>query len=78
MNNDLIAMQGMLMRSMKRLDEENVDISNEIARSNALSNSATTFIKSINANLRIKEIAEKNGQTISSLRQELGIEKYDK
>lgn len=78
MNNDLITMQEMLMRSMKRLDEENVDISNEIARSNALSNSATTFIKSINANLRIKEIAEKNGQTISSLRQELGIEKYGK
>lgn len=72
MNNKLIMIQEILMEEMKRLGENNVD-SSEVARSNALSNNALTFIKSVNLGLRIKETACKIQVTESTLSKELGV-----
>lgn len=76
-NNKIIAIQEMLMREMNRLDDNDYMSQNgkdEVARSNALTNNATAFIKAINIQLRVKEVAAKNEVTASSLSQELGIE----
>lgn len=72
MNNKLITIQEMLMAEMKRLSEEEVDV-NEISRSNALTNNALTYIKSINLGLRIKDTAMKNGVTSKAIEKELGL-----
>ena len=76
MNNKLITIQEMLMREMKRLDNENVD-NNEISRSNALSNNAMTYIKTINLGLRIKETAIKNEMSTEALKKELGLDEKE-
>ena len=49
----------------------------EIARSNALTNTALTYIKTINVHLRISEMAEKTGTVSSSIKKELGLIKDD-
>lgn len=72
MNNRLFTIQEILMNEMTRLDKSDLD-SNEVARSNALSNSALTFIKSVNLGLRIKETASKMNITESTLNKELGV-----
>lgn len=73
MNNKLLIIQEMLMEEMKRLSEKDVD-KEEISRSNALSNTAITYIKSINLGLRIKETAQRNQITTKSLKEELGLD----
>lgn len=73
MNNKLLIIQEMLMNEMERLSEKEVD-SNEISRSNALTNNALTFIKSINLGLRIKETAEKYNITTTILKKEIGLD----
>lgn len=74
-NNNLLTIQEVLMREIRRLDEVNVEeCSNEVARSNAITNSSVTFIKSINTQLRIKEVTNKYGTTRSAINKELGVE----
>jgi len=76
MNNNLIKMQQMLMRQMERLDNldnTHVDKSEEIARANALSGSAVTFLKSVNVGLRIIEVATKYETQKDKLTLELGV-----
>lgn len=74
--NKLITIQEMLMREMGRLDDNNymqqVGVS-EIARSNALTNNALTYIKAVNVQLRIKEVATKFEQTEDSIKKEIGL-----
>lgn len=75
-NNQIINVQEMLMRQMQRLDNDETMKNNatqEIARSNALTNNATAYLKAINVSLRIIETANKNEQTSSSLMKTLGI-----
>lgn len=72
MNNKLIKIQEMLMKEMERLSDKDVN-GEEISRSNALSNSAMTYIKTINLGLRIKETAIKNQMTEKTLKDELGL-----
>ncbi len=72
MNDKLIKIQEMLMREMERLSEKSINVE-EISRSNALSNSAMTYIKTINLGLRIKETAQKNEITEKALKEELGL-----
>ena len=72
MNNKLIKIQELLMKEMERLGDSEIS-ANEVARSNALSNNALTFIKSVNLGLRIKETATKIGVAESSLTKELGV-----
>lgn len=77
MNNNLIKMQEMLMRQMERLDDNKLmqyNGKNEVARGNALSQSATTFIKAVNVGMRTIEMAEKYGIQKDKLTKELGIE----
>lgn len=76
-NNNLIKMQEMLMRQMERLD--GLDQANtenkaeEISRANALSQSAVTFLKSVNVGLRIIEVAKKYETQKDNLTLELGV-----
>lgn len=72
MNNKLINIQEMLMKEMERLSDKEVN-GEEISRSNALSTSAMTYIKTINLGLRIKETAIKNEMTEKALKEELGL-----
>ena len=77
MNNNLIKMQEMLMRQMERLDDnEQMKINgrDEVARGNALSQSASTFIKSVNVGMRVIEMSKKHSIQKQRLKKELGIE----
>lgn len=76
MNNNLIKIQEMLMRQMERLDNNNLmSTSNkeEVARGNALSQSAVTFLKSVNVGIRVIEMAEKTSTHQKDLTKALGI-----
>lgn len=77
MNNNLIKMQEMLMRQMERLDNLDQEIggskAEEIARANALSGSAVTFLKSVNVGIRIIEVANKFETQKDKLTLELGV-----
>lgn len=76
-NSKIISIQEMLMREMKRLDDNEYMASqgkDEVLRSNALTNNATAYIKAVNVQLRIKEVAERNNVTTKKLGEELGIE----
>lgn len=76
MNNKLYDIQEMLLRQMKKLDKDtlnNEELGNEISRSNALTNNATTYLKSVNLQLRVIETAKKNEQTKVSLEKEVGL-----
>lgn len=78
LNNKIIDVQEMLMRQMKRLDDNDLmkeSGENEIARSNALTNSATTYLKTINTSLRIIETSIKNEKTTSYIVKKIGMEK---
>ena len=81
MNNNLITMQEMLLRQMKRLDEmddaNGVNRQEEISRANALSQSAVTFLKSVNVGLRIIEVSKKFETDKDKLSKELGVS-YEK
>ena len=75
MNNNLLKIQETLMKEIERLDNVSVEeCSNEVARSNAITNSSLTFIKSINLQLRVKEVADKIGVNTKSINKELGVE----
>lgn len=78
MNNNLINMQEMLLRQMERLDELDnkigVNKTEEISRANALSQNATTFLKSVNTGLRIIDVSKKYEIEKDKLTQELGVE----
>lgn len=76
-NNKIITIQEMLMREMSRLDDNEYMLNSgkdEVLRSNALTNNATAYIKAINVQLRIAEVADKNQVTKNALNKELGID----
>lgn len=76
MNNNLIKMQEMLLRQMNRLDDDKLMETNgqiEISRGNALSQSAVTFLKSINVSLRIIEMSKKYETNKDKLSKEIGV-----
>lgn len=77
MNNNLIEMQEMLFNQMKRLDVLDYKIggdkTEEISRANALSNTAVTFLKSVNVGLRVIETSKKYDVTKDKLGKDLGI-----
>ena len=78
--NKIITIQEMLMKEMNRLDDNDYMAKygkDEVLRSNALTNNATTFIKAINVQLRIKEVAEKSKVTQGSLEKELGVQQEE-
>lgn len=75
-NNKIITIQEMIMRELERLDDNDYMKSNgtvEVARSNALSNQATTYLKAVNLQIRIMETADKKEMEVGKLGSSLGI-----
>lgn len=55
MNEDIRKIQERLMNNLERLDSATDNISEEVARSNAISQIANTYIKSCNLVIRVEE-----------------------
>ena len=55
MNNDIIKIQQSLIKNLDRLDQAEENIVEEVARSNAISQLANTYIKSCNLIIRAEE-----------------------
>lgn len=80
MNNKIIDVQEMLFKEMKRLDNDKmIDFVNnkaaqqEFTRATALYNMSTGFIKSLNANLTIMNLAKRNSEKYEDLMSKLGL-----
>ena len=77
MNNKIIEIQDMLFQEMKRLtnDEFLVDENNnkELQRSTALYNQTTNFLKAVNSNIAIRNIAKWEEIKYDALMKELGL-----
>jgi hypothetical protein len=77
-NNKIIEVQEMLFNQMKRLSKDDFitdDNSNkELSRSTALYNQSTTFIKAINTQLSIIQIARRNDMKTKELITKLGLD----
>ena len=55
MENDIKKIQETLMNNLERIDNAKDNISDEVARSNAVSQLANTYIKSCNLVIRVEE-----------------------
>lgn len=55
MDKDIEKIQEKLMKNLERLDNEEVNLQDEVARSNAISQLANTYIKSCNLVIRVQE-----------------------
>lgn len=77
MNNKLIKVQEIIFDELNRLSDEDLMKSGmgkrEIERSNVISNNAQTFLKLVNANLKIREVAKRNGTQYQKLMEELNL-----
>lgn len=79
MNNKIIDVQEMLFKEMKRIDSDSFDANNkaqkqeEFQRATALYNMSTGFIKTLNANLNIMNLAKKNEGKYEDLMSKLGM-----
>ena len=81
MNNKLIKIQEMLYDEMQRLSDDEIVKSyakREVSRSQALTQSAGAFIKSINTQLQIKNIVKANNVKEKDLLKELGVVNEEK
>lgn len=76
MNNKLIKIQEMLYDEMQRLSDDEIVKSyakREVSRSQALTQSAGAFIKSINTQIQIKNMVKANNVKEKDLLKELGV-----
>lgn len=75
MNNKLIDIQNALYNQIKRLDNNEImsQDNKEIQRSGALSQSAGAYIKSVQTQIKVKEMAGKNPQAEDTLLKEFGV-----
>ena len=77
MNNKIIKIQEMLYDEMNKLcDDENMKTyaKREVSRSQALTQSAGAYIKAVNTQLKVKELAsKKNPAYEETLLKELGV-----
>lgn len=74
--NNLHTIQETILRGLARLDDNELMKSNgasEVARSNAISQSATAYLKTVNIAIRVKEIASKQNIAEETLKKEMGI-----
>lgn len=55
MNDNIKTIQDKLMNNLERLDNEKENIEEEVARSNAISQLANTYIKTCNLIIRVEE-----------------------
>lgn len=70
MEEELNFIQVKLIKSLDRLDKENVDIEKEVARSNSISQLANTYIKSCNLIIRVEESKKNIKNKIVDLKNE--------
>ena len=72
--NNIIEIQGLLMKQMKRLDEAVAkEVAVEIGRSGALSQNAQAYLKAVATTLKVKEMSKRNPATELELLKETGI-----
>lgn len=58
MNKNIEVIQDKLIKNLIRLDEEQQNLSDEVSRSNAISQLANTYIKTCNLVIRVEESKE--------------------
>lgn len=72
--NNIIEIQDLLMKQMKRLDEAVArEVTQEIGRSGALSQNAQAYLKAVATTLKVKEMSKRNPATELELLKETGI-----
>lgn len=72
--NNIIEIQDLLMKQMKRLDEAVAkEIPQEVGRSGALSQNAQAYLKAVGTTLKVKEMSKRNPATELELLKETGI-----
>ena len=79
--NELKRIQRILINQMSRLDDEEIMKERgkrEIARSGALSQQASSFIKSVQVQMRILELSGKYNVNMQDMNEFLGIVESDK
>lgn len=79
MNNKIIDVQEILFKEMKRMDSDSFEYydksakQTEFQKATALYNMSTNFIKTLNANLAIMNLAKKNEGKYEDLMSKLGL-----
>lgn len=79
MDNKIIEVQEILFKEMKRLDSDAFDYNDnkqsqqEFQKATALYNMSTNFIKTLNTNLNIMNLAKRNEIKYEKLLEELGL-----
>ncbi len=72
--NNIIEIQDLLMKQMKRLDEAVAkEVATEIGRSGALSQNAQAYLKAVGTQLRVKELCKRNPAAEIGMLKEVGI-----
>ena len=74
-HNEIIEIQGMLLKQMKRLDSSTAksEIQIEINRSGALSQNAQAYLKAVATSLRVKDMVKNNPAAESTILNEIGV-----
>lgn len=73
-NNEIIEIQKLLRKQMKRLDEAVAkEVRVEIARSGALSQNAQAYLKAVSTSLRVKEMTKNNPSAETTILKEIGV-----
>lgn len=75
--NEIIEIQGMLLKQMKRLDTSTAksEIQIEINRSGALSQNAQAYLKAVATSLRVKDMVKNNPAAEETILEEIGVTK---
>lgn len=72
--NEIIEIQQMLKKQMKRLDDAVAgEVKIEINRSGALSQNAQAYLKAVSTSLRVKEMVKNNPQAENTILKEIGV-----
>ena len=80
-SNELQKIQKILLNQMERLDDNDImkeQSKKEIQRSGALSQSASTFVKSVQTQMRVLDLSGKYNVEVETMNEFLGIKKSDK
>ena len=74
-HNEIIEIQGMLLKQMRRLDTSTAksEIQIEINRSGALSQNAQAYLKAVGTSLKVKEMVKNNPQAEATILEEIGV-----
>ena len=77
MNNRIIETQELLFKEMKRIDEtdglDSKEVQLEFDRATALYNMSTNFVKAINTNITIMNLAKRTETKYETLMKKLGL-----